>query len=81
MLTEIIEFSRKMKEEIKAIQSEIKENIQGNNSEGKESGTQTNYLKQKGDMNNQNGMKKQEFKTMRRGLGTSGTTLSTPTSK
>ena len=35
MLTDIIEYSRKMKEEVKAVQSEIKENIQENNSEGK----------------------------------------------
>ena len=39
MLTEMTEFGHKMKEEIKAIQSEIKENIQGTNSEGKETGT------------------------------------------
>ena len=30
---------------------------------------------------NQNRMKKQEFKTMRRDLGTSGTTLNIPTSE
>ena len=30
---------------------------------------------------NQNRMKKQEFKKMRRGLGTSGTTLNVPTSE
>ena len=35
-LTEMIEFSCKINEEMKAIQSEIKENIQGTNSEGKE---------------------------------------------
>ena len=40
MLTEIIEFGRKMKEEMKAIQSEIKKNIQGTNSDGKEIGNQ-----------------------------------------
>ena len=39
MLTEMIELGHKIKEERKAIQSEIKENIQGTNSEGKESGT------------------------------------------
>ena len=38
MLTEMIEFSCKMKEEMKVTQSEIKENIQGTNSEGKETG-------------------------------------------
>ena len=39
MLTELIELGCKMKEKMKAIQSEIKKNIQGNNSEGKEIGT------------------------------------------
>ena len=35
MLTELIEFSHKMKEQMKATQSEIKQNIQGNNSKGR----------------------------------------------
>ena len=39
MFTEMIEFSLKMKEEMKAIKSEIKKNIQGTNSEGKETRT------------------------------------------
>ena len=43
-LTELIEFSHKIKEEIKSIQSEMKENTQGTNSEGKETRTQTNDL-------------------------------------
>ena len=34
ILTEMIEFGHKMKEEMKAIQSEIKENIQATSSEG-----------------------------------------------
>ena len=38
-LTEMIEFSCKMKEEMKAMQSVIKENIQATNSGGKETGT------------------------------------------
>ena len=38
MLTEMIELSHKMKEEMKAMQSEIKENIQGTKSEGKKQG-------------------------------------------
>ena len=41
------EYGHKIKEEMKAIQSEIKENIQGTNSEGKETGTQINDLEQK----------------------------------
>ena len=44
MLTELIELSHKMKEEMKATQSEIKQNIQGTNSGGKETMTQINNL-------------------------------------
>ena len=51
MLTELIELSHKMKEEMKTTQSEIKENIQGTNSEGKETGTQINDLEQKEEIN------------------------------
>ena len=51
MLTELIQLSRKMKEETKATQSEIKQNIQGTNSEGKETGTQINNLEQKEEIN------------------------------
>ena len=47
MLTEMIEFSHKIKEETKAIQSEIKENVQGTNSDTKETGTQINSVDQK----------------------------------
>ena len=46
MLTELINLSRKMKEEMTATQSEIKQNIQGTNSEGKETGTHVNDLEQ-----------------------------------
>ena len=51
ILTELIELGRKMKEEMKATQSEIKQNIQGTNSEGKEIGTQINDLEQKEEIN------------------------------
>ena len=51
MLTEMIEFSHKIKEETKAIQSEIKENVQGTNTEGKEIGIQINDLEQKEEIN------------------------------
>ena len=46
MLTEMIEYGRKI-EEVEAMQSEIKENIQGTNSEGKETRTQISDLEQK----------------------------------
>ena len=40
-----------MKEQMKATQSEIKQNIQGTNSEGKETGTQINDLECKEEIN------------------------------
>ena len=60
---------------------EIKKNLQGTNSDGKETRTQINGLEQKEETFNQNRMKKQEFKNMRRGLGTSRTSLNVPTSE
>ena len=47
MLTEMIEYDCKIKEEVKTMQSEIKQNIQETNSEGKETWTQINNLEQK----------------------------------
>ena len=44
ILTEMVEYGRKIEEEVKAIQSEIKKNIQRTNSERKETGTQINNL-------------------------------------
>ena len=41
LLIGMIEYSCKIKEEVKAIQSEIKKNIQGTDSEGKETRTET----------------------------------------
>ena len=46
-LTEMVECGCKIEEEVKAMQSEIKENIQGTNSEQKEPGTQINNLEHK----------------------------------
>ena len=51
MLTEKVEYGHKVKEKVKAMQSEIKENVQGTNSEGKETGTQVNSLEQKVEIN------------------------------
>ena len=51
MLTEIFEYGHKIKKEVKAIQSEIKENVEGTNSEEKEAGTQINNLEQKEEIN------------------------------
>ena len=51
MLTEIIEYGCKMKGEMKVIQSEIKQNRQGTNSERKETRTQINNLEEKKEIN------------------------------
>ena len=51
MLTEMGEYDLKIEEEVKAMQSEIKKNIQGTNSEGKETMTQINNLEQKAEIN------------------------------
>ena len=51
MLTEMVEYGRKIEEEVKAMQSEIKKNVQGTNSEGKETRTQINGLEQKKEIN------------------------------
>ena len=39
MLTELVEYGHKLDENMKAILSEIKENVQGTNSDGKETRT------------------------------------------
>ena len=83
MLTELAESGRKLDEKMKAMLSEMKENVQGTNSDGKETGTQINGVDQKEERNIQpeKKMKKQEFKKMRRGVGTSRTSLNIPTSE
>ena len=51
MLTELIKLGWKMKEEMKYAQNEIKQNIQGTNSDRKETRTQSNNLEQKEEIN------------------------------
>ena len=51
MLTELIELGCKMKEEMKPTQSEIKQNIQGTNSEEKETRTQINNFERNEEIN------------------------------
>ena len=64
------------------MQSEIKLNVQGTNSEGKETRTQINDLEQKEEINIQpNRQRNKNSKKMRRALGTSGTTLKVPTTE
>ena len=50
-LTELIEYGRKIEEEVKAMQSEIKKSVHGTNSDRKETGTQINDLEQKEEIN------------------------------
>ena len=80
ILTEMVEYGCKIKEKVKAMKSEVKENIQGTNSDGKKTRIKsTLWSRRKKETFNQNGMKKQEFKKMRSGLGTSRTSLNIPT--
>ena len=47
----MVEYGHKIEEKVKAMKTEIKKNIQGTNSEGKETGTQINDLEQKEEIN------------------------------
>ena len=47
MSTEMVGYGCKIEEEVKAMKSELKENAQGTNNEGKETRTQINDLEQK----------------------------------
>ena len=51
MLTQLVEYGHKLDEKMKAMLSEIKENIQGTNSDGKETGTQSNGMDWKEERN------------------------------
>ena len=55
MLTEMVECGRKIEEKVKAMKSEIKENVQGTISDGKEAGIQINSVDQKEKRNIQPG--------------------------
>ena len=51
MITKLVEYGHKLDEKMKAMLSEIKENVQGTNSDGRETGTQINSLEQKEERN------------------------------
>ena len=61
-LTELLEFGHKLDEKMKAMLSETKENVQGTNSVGKETGTRMVWTRRKKETSNQKRMKKQEFR-------------------
>ena len=74
MLTELVEFGLNLDEKMKPMLRETKENVQGTNSEAKETGTHINIVDLlKKETSNQKRMKKQELKKVRRCLGTSRT--------
>ena len=58
MLTELVEFGHRLDEKIKAMLSETKENVQGTNSDGKETGTQIKAVDQKEERNIQPELRK-----------------------
>ena len=67
---------------MKVMQSEIKENVQGTNSERKETGTRISGLDQKEERDIQPEKREEtRIQKMRRVLETSGTTLNVPTSE
>ena len=49
----MVEYGRKIEEKVKAIKSEIKENVPGTNSDGKETGSQIHSVDQKEERNTQ----------------------------
>ena len=51
MLTEMVQYGSKMEEKVKAMQSKMKRNIQGTNSEGKKTRTQINSVEYKEEIN------------------------------
>ena len=51
MLTEMVEYGHKMEEKMKAMKSEVKENVQGTNSDRKETRTSNQWLEQKEERN------------------------------
>ena len=70
----MVEFCHKLDEEMKAMLRETKENVQGTKSDGKETELKsTVWTRRKKETSNQKRMKKQEFRKMRIGLGTSRT--------
>ena len=69
-LTELVEYGHKIEEKLKATKREIKENVQGTNSDGKgrQQGLKSMvWSRRKKETFNQNQIKKQEFKNMKRG--------------
>ena len=79
MLTEMVEYGRKIEEKVKAMKSGIKQNVQGTNNNRKETRTQINSLDQKEEINIQPELNEEQvFKKVRRYLGTLGSLSALP---
>ena len=82
MLTKLVEYGCKLDEKMKAMLNEIKENIQGTNSDGKETRTQINSLEHKVEINIQLEQNEEiRIQKNERALGTTGITLYVPLSE
>ena len=82
MLTEMVEYGHKIEEEEKTMKSEIKENVQGTNSEQKETRTRINSLEQKEEIHIQPEQNEEtRIQQNEEFLETSETTLNIPTSE
>ena len=83
MLRELNEYGKWIREEMNVTLSKIRKNLQGTNSKGKEARIHISDLEPKEEISIQpeQNEEKKNSKKMRRGLGTSGTTLNIPTSK
>ena len=66
-LTELVEYGHKLDEKMKTMLSEIKENVQGTNSDMKETRTQINSLEQKEERNIQPEQNKETRTQKKRG--------------
>ena len=76
------EYGYEIEGEVKAMKSEIKENVEGTNSEGKETGTQINNLEQKEEVNIQQEQNEDtRIQKYEERLGTSRTNLNVPTTE
>ena len=73
-LTEMVEYGHKIEEKVKALQSEIKANVQETNSDRKETRTKINGLDQKEEIIIQSEQNEEtRFQKLKTGLGTSRT--------
>ena len=83
MFTELVEYNSELDEKMKAMLSEITfENVQGTNSDGKQTGTQINGVDQTEERNIQPEKNEEtRIQKMRTGLGSSRTSLNVPTSE